>query len=124
MPHAMKEAAANVYAVVYRALFWGMVLSTGLFALGVAMALRHPMTISYAPPIILGWSEAWRGLARLDPAALMEAATVVLILTPVVRVILSCIAFFVDRDYKFVGVTALVLAVIVLTVILGRLGLH
>jgi uncharacterized membrane protein len=120
----MKEAAASVYAVVYDALFWGMVVSSILFALGVGMALIHPTTISYAAPTILGWSAAWRGLLHLDPAALVEAATLVLILTPVARVILSCIAFFLDKDYKFVGVTAVVLGVIILTVILGRLGLH
>ncbi len=124
MPHEMKEAAANVYAVVFRTLFWGMVFSTALYAAGVVMALIHPTTIAYTAPTILGWSAVWRGLLHLDPSALMQAATVVLILTPVARVILSCIAFFVDHDYKFVGVTAIVLGVILLTVILGRLGLH
>ena len=37
-PPPLHEAPANVYQAVYAALFWGMVASTALFALGVAVA--------------------------------------------------------------------------------------
>ncbi|HVA62328.1 MAG TPA: DUF1634 domain-containing protein [Terriglobales bacterium] len=124
MPQQLQPAAANVYAVVFRVLFWGMVASTTLFALGVFRALQHPVAIPLANAPLLSVHATWQGLARLDPASLMLAATLLLILTPVVRVVLACIAFGVDHDPKFVAVTGIVLAVIVLTVILGRLGLR
>lgn len=124
MPASLHEAPKNVYAAVYRALLWGMIVSTVLFAAGVARALQHPTTISLGPPLHQGWGATWRGLIALDPGSLMLLATLVLILTPVARVVLSCLAFWRDRDWKFVAVTGCVLAVIVLTVILGRLGLH
>ena len=120
----MPEAPRNVYTVVHRALLWGMVASTVLYALGVVRALQSPVVIPLDHAFHLSWAQARSGLAALDPTALMLAATVILILTPVARVVLACIAFAVDRDRDFVLVTGAVLAVIVLTVILGRLGLH
>jgi uncharacterized membrane protein len=65
-----------------------------------------------------------RGLLALDPSALMLAATVLLILTPVVRVVVSMYAFYVDHDRQYLVVTGIVLAVMLLTVLLARLGLQ
>lgn len=124
MSRALRQPAANVYAVVFRVLFWGMVVSTALFAVGVLRALQHPGRIPLDAPLMLSLSGTLRGLVHLDPTALMLAATVVLILTPVARVVLACLAFWVDRDRQFVAVTAIVLAVIALTVVLGGLGLR
>jgi uncharacterized membrane protein len=63
------------------------------------------------------------GLLAGDPTAIMLVATVLLILTPVARVMVSIVAFLVDHDKKFVVVTSTVFLVMVLTVILGELGL-
>jgi uncharacterized membrane protein len=54
----------------------------------------------------------------------MLAATVVLIATPVLRVLVSIYAFHQDGDRKYVALTSVVLAVIALTVVLGRFGLQ
>ncbi|MGH9412683.1 MAG: DUF1634 domain-containing protein [Terriglobales bacterium] len=122
-PH-IHEAPTNVYAVVYKALLWGMILSSALFALGMVLALDRHTVISLGAMKAVSWSQFWRGLLHLDPTALMQLATVVLILTPVSRVFLAFVTFWVDHDRKFVLVCGTVLGVIVLTVILGRLGLH
>jgi uncharacterized membrane protein len=119
-----REAPANVYSAVYRALLWGMVVSTVLYALGVGQALWQGTTITLGPVTALGWGAMLGGALRLDASSLMQLATVVLILTPVARVVLALCAFWRDRDYRFVVVTGIVLAVIGLTVVLGRLGLH
>ena len=52
----------------------------------------------------------------------MMVATAWLILTPVLRVVISIWAFWVDRDYKYVGVTNTVLAVLGLSVVLVHFG--
>jgi uncharacterized membrane protein len=54
----------------------------------------------------------------------MMVATILLILTPVVRVLVSIWAFMVDHDYKYVGITSIVFLIMVVTVIAGLLGLH
>ena len=114
----------NVYHGVHRALHWGMVVSTVLYATGVVRAFQHPAPISLTRPEKLSFGAAMSGLVHLDPASLMLAATLVLIATPVARVAIAFAVFWKDRDFKFVQVTGLVLVIILLTVVLGRLGLH
>jgi uncharacterized membrane protein len=49
---------------------------------------------------------------------------VLLILTPVVRVFVSIIAFAAEGDRKYVLVTSTVLVVIILSVVLSKAGLQ
>jgi uncharacterized membrane protein len=121
------QTEQNVYADVYRVLLGGMIVSSALFALGVTRALLHPQNF----PLTTQWvrqqyrvSTVFHGLARADPMALMMVATVLLILTPVVRVLVSIYAFWVDEDYKYVVVTGIVFLVMVLTVVLAHFGLQ
>jgi uncharacterized membrane protein len=121
------QAEANVYADVYRLLIGGMILSNVLFASGIILALLHPRFVPLTSQWIkaqYSWSILRRGLASGDPISLMLVATVLLILTPVARVVVSIAAFAADRDYKFVVITSIVMFVMLLTVILGLLGLQ
>ena len=121
------ETEQNVYAGVYHVLLGGMILSSALFALGLIRALLHPQYI----PLTTEWVESHyhvgivlHGLAHADPTALMMVATVLLILTPVVRVLVSIYAFRVDHDYKYVVVTGIVFLIMALTVVLAHFGLQ
>lgn len=116
----------NVYSDVYRILLGGMYASTALYVLGVVSALMHPQYV----PLDQGWvrrQNQWNtilhGIVHFDQTSLMLAATILLILTPIARVLVSIYAFWVDRDRKYVGVTSIVFLVIVLTVILAHFGL-
>jgi uncharacterized membrane protein len=89
---------ANVYADVYRVLLAGMFISTAIFLLGVIRALLLRTYFPLTPEWVRQHyhvSYVVHGLATLDPFALMLVATVLLILTPVVRVLVSIYAFFV-----------------------------
>jgi uncharacterized membrane protein len=116
----------NVYSVVYYALLGGMIVSTILFVIGIVRALIHPVFY----PLTADWVRehytlSWvtHAFVRLDPMALMMVATVLLILTPVARVVVSIYAFLVDRDFKYVAITGIVFLVMIITVIAGLLGL-
>jgi uncharacterized membrane protein len=116
----------NVYTDVYRMLIAGMIVSSVLFAIGIVLAMLHPRYV----PLSTAWVRSQyhvgtvlHGVAHGDPTAIMLLATVLLILTPVARVVVSIVAFAVDRDHKFVAVTSFVFLVMVITVILGELGL-
>ena len=125
-PVRSSEPEANVYAGVYRVLLWGMMVSTALFVAGIVMALLHPQTIPLSSSWIrqhYDWAVLLQEIRTLNPSILMMAATVVLIATPIIRVLISIYAFFVDRDKKYVMVTSAVLLVIILTIVLGKLGL-
>lgn len=124
--HSEGDPPQNVYSDVYRVLLMGMYASTTLYVLGVISALLHPRYIHISPEWMkqqLHWKPVLTGLLHFDQTSLMLAATVLLILTPVTRVLVSIYAFWVDHDRKYVGVTSAVFLVIVLTVMLSRLGL-
>lgn len=115
----------NVYEDVYRVLLAGMLISSALFAIGLARALLHPETYPLAPELVRShyrWTAIWQGLKELNAFTLMLIATALLILTPVLRVVISIWAFWVDRDYKYVVVTSIVLGVIALSVVLAHFG--
>ena len=116
----------NVYTDVYKVLLGGMIVSTALFVAGIVRALVHPQYVPLTPEWIkqhYHWQAIVAGIRSFDPTVIMMIATVLLILTPVVRVIVSVYAFAVDHDRKFVIVTLIVLSVIILTVVLGLYGL-
>lgn len=120
------NVADNVYADVYKVLLVGMVLSTTLFAIGVILALLHPTYVPLTPEWVrqqYHWNVFVHGLATANPGTFMLLATILLILTPVSRVLVSIYVFYVDHDFKYVVVTSIVFLVIVLTVILSRFGL-
>ena len=124
---AFSEREKNVYAGVYRVLLWGMIVSSILFVAGVVAALMHPRYIPLKSSWIrqhYDWAVLIRGIRTLDPTIILMLATIILILPPVTRVLISIYAFFVDRDREYVVVTSAVLLVIILTILLGSLGLQ
>jgi uncharacterized membrane protein len=58
-------------------------------------------------------------LALPDPEVLILAGLLVLIATPVARVILSMAAFALERDWEYVALTAIVLCVLAYSIALG-----
>ena len=121
------EKEQNVYSGVYRMLIAGMFATNVLFVIGLVLALIHPQYFplsaswvrsQYAPSVVL------HQLLHGQPNSFLMLGTLLLILTPVARVIVSIYAFWVDHDRKYVIVTSTVLVIIVVTVVLGLLGLR
>jgi uncharacterized membrane protein len=82
---------------------------------GAMTQLRTPGAASPA-----GFSTLIADLARLRGRAIMTVGLLVLIATPVARVAVSIVAFLIQRDWRFVCITASVLLVIALSAFLGR----
>lgn len=117
----------NVYADVYKVLLGGMIVSTALFVAAIVRALVRPQFVPLTPDWIkqhYHWHAVADGIRSFDPTVIMMIATVLLILTPIARVLVSIYAFAVDHDRRFVMVTLIVLSVIILTVVLGLFGLR
>jgi len=120
-------AEENVYSDVYRLLIAGMVVTNILFAIGLVLALVHPHYFPLSADWVKSqyhWRTAIMGLLHGNPSSYMMVGSLLLILTPIARVIVSIYAFWVDHDRKYVLVTSTVLVIILLTVVLGRLGLQ
>lgn len=122
-----QKAEDRIYADVYDVLLIGMVISNVLFIAGLALALAHPHFVPLTRDYVRGnyhWQAIKNGFASFRPVTLMMLATFLLILTPVLRVLISVYAFHKGKDRKYVAVTGTVFGVIALTVLFGALGLH
>ena len=60
-----------------------------------------------------------RGVAALNAHSCIQLGVVALILTPIMRVVLSLFDFALERDWLYAAITAIVLAVIVVNSIGG-----
>lgn len=117
----------NVYTDVYRLLIAGMIVSTILFLIGLVLAFIHPQYFPLSADWVRSqyhWKAVIHGLASGNPNTFMMIATMILILTPVTRVVVSIYAFFVDHDMKYVVVTSIVLFIMIVTVVFGFFGLQ
>jgi uncharacterized membrane protein len=59
------------------------------------------------------------GAAALQPAAIVQLGIVLLIATPVARVLLTLVAFVIQRDWIFVLISAIVLALLGYSLFVG-----
>lgn len=60
------------------------------------------------------FSGIWQGLCAWDPLAFVQTGVALLLATPILRVVFSVFAFLFERDYLYVTITGIVLAVILL----------
>lgn len=112
----------RIISVVLRG---GVLLSAGLLILGAILYFVRVLwggapanPLSY--PHTLG--DVFYGLGHGDPLAILALGLIVLLLTPVARVIISIFAFASERDWLYVGITALVLLILLMSFLLGRGG--
>ena len=62
------------------------------------------------------------GIITLRGQAIIQAGIILLIATPVLRVIFSAVGFILEKDYMYVGITLLVLAIIFMSMLSGHAG--
>lgn len=58
-------------------------------------------------------------ILQFDGAAIIQLGVIVLIATPVMRIVLSLISFLIEKDKLYVAITFIVLAVILCNMIFG-----
>ena len=103
--------------MVRRVLLLGIGISVALMAVGLALVVvrAQPLPVSVTPVTDLP-----HDLATLQAAAYLSLGLMVLIATPFVRVAGSVVAFAREGDRRYVLITSVVLAVMCLSVLLGR----
>jgi uncharacterized membrane protein len=128
----MSRPGRAVEDVISRLLIVGVVASLALVVLGTVVSfVHHPDYLSSSRALsrllhggsaphsidaVLEGVRHWRG------RAIVLAGLLLLILTPVARVVASLVGFIAARDRAYVVLTACVLALLALSVVLGRAG--
>ena len=103
--------------VVHRMLLIGLAISTILMLSGVGLEIaRHQDLPSVEPD----FGEVFLRVLALRPSGFLALGLLVLLATPILRVLGSIFAFAYERDWRFAGITFVVLMVVVASILLGK----
>jgi uncharacterized membrane protein len=125
------ELVRKVELLISNLLRVGVVSSLIVVVIGLAVSFLHHADYVHSrtelqqvtSPDHPTWhtlGELARGVAHFRGEAIIMAGLLLLIATPVMRVAVSIVAFLVERDWVFALVTAFVLAMLILSFVLGK----
>jgi len=107
----------------------GVFLSmTVVFLGGVIYLYRHGHTVANyhefkgIPNFVSSLQGIINGVLNFRGRAIIQAGIILLIATPVIRVIFSAIGFILEKDYLYTGITFIVLLIILISAISGQAG--
>jgi uncharacterized membrane protein len=107
----------------------GTIISISIvFIGGVFYLLRHGHTIADyrvfkgLPDFVQHASGIFNGIFSLKGQAIIQFGIILLIATPIFRVIFSAIGFVLEKDYLYVGISLLVLLIIFMSMLSGHAG--
>ncbi|MGZ3758687.1 MAG: DUF1634 domain-containing protein [Mucilaginibacter sp.] len=99
-----------------------------VFVGGVIYLYRHGYTVAdyrifKGIPVFLQSADGIiDGIINLRGRAIIQTGIILLIATPIVRVIFSAIGFIIEKDYLYVFITLLVLSIIFFSMLTGQAG--
>lgn len=109
----------NMETIMGRVLQIGVLLASFVMLIGGILYVREQHgakpdyhVFSSEPRSLRHFPGIAHGIAAGDPAALIQCAVLLLIATPVARVVFALIAFAIERDKLYIAVSAIVLAVL------------
>lgn len=115
----MKTGKIDMEIIISRFLRIGMIVSAVIISIGMGMFLvtgKSGYNENFYPT---SFNEILQGVISLKSYAVIMAGLLSLILLPVGRVVLSLILFYKERDFLYVKITLLVLAVLMFGFIAG-----
>lgn len=124
-PPRREAPTGRTERIVSDVLRGGVLLSAAIITFGVIlffirMPAKHGAPYTYQIPRTVG--SVLQGVAHADPISVMALGMLVLLATPVVRVVVSLAAFALEGDRLYTAITALVLLILLLSFLSGRAG--
>ncbi|MDN5326612.1 MAG: hypothetical protein PWP41_1308 [Moorella sp. (in: firmicutes)] len=102
--------------VVSRVLLAGVLASVVLMLLGMVLLALNP---GLAQANVLPVGQVLKLVPHFHPMALIDLGLLVLLLTPLARVIIAGLGFALEGDWLFASIALLVLAVLVISLVVG-----
>ena len=106
----------------------GVIVSiTVVFIGGVIYIYRHGgATTNYSKftgvPDFVQLHGIINGIMNVRGRSIIQAGIILLIATPILRIVFSTISFVLEKDYLYVGISFLVLVIIIISSISGHAG--
>ncbi|GAC41183.1 DUF1634 domain-containing protein [Paenibacillus popilliae] len=118
----MNSRADDVELTVSRLLRIGVVVAGLFIAFGLLLFLATGESGYPDASFPTTVAEVAAGVAGFNAYAFISLGLLLLILTPVFRVAVSILVFLKEGDRVYAGITALVLAILLISFVLGRAG--
>jgi uncharacterized membrane protein len=119
----------DIQSLIGQVLRAGMIISISIvFIGGVLYIYRHGHTIANyriftgVPDFVQHTGTLINGVINLKGQAIIQIGIILLIATPILRVIFSAIGFMLEKDYMYVGISLLVLLIIFISLMNGNAG--
>lgn len=100
--------------VIHKVLLAGVVVSMTLIGIGLFLTATTPD----AEQGWIGLGSLWDAMVALEPVALVELGLLVLIATPLLRILAALALFTSERDYRFILIALFVLGMVSLAVVI------
>ena len=103
--------------IVHQMLIIGLAISTILMLAGLALdfILAHDV-----PTAVPDFNDVFNRVIALRPSGFLALGLLVLIATPILRVVGSIFVFIYERDWRYAGITCLVLGIVMISLFLGK----
>lgn len=120
-PKQTPPSSDQMTIIIARILQVGVMVSAAILLLGVILLPLRPGGLTQHrlqsfPTTLL---QIWSGITTLHPQAFIALGIILLIATPVLRVAASIVAFGLERDFRYVVITIVVLLILVISFVLG-----
>lgn len=116
------QEMAQVETIIGRILQIGVIFSAIVMGIGLVMFLVTGQSGYAGTTIPLRMGTILQGTGQLRPYAIMMLGVYCLILTPVLRVVVSIYAFYKEGDHLYVWITTAVLVILMIALIIGVHG--
>lgn len=114
---ARPETSQRLDWAVHISLLGGLLLSASLLVLGAArvLASHQPHAETRPEGAVIIFTKAARG----DGVAILDLGVLILMLTPVLRVVVLAVGWLASREWRFGLIALTVLALLVTSILLG-----
>jgi uncharacterized membrane protein len=119
----------DIQALIGQVLRAGVVISMSIVIIGGIFYLyRHGHSVTDykvfkgIPPFVQHAGTMISSAMNFKGQAIIQIGIILLIATPVVRVVFSAIGFVLEKDYLYVGISVLVLLIIFASMLSGHAG--
>lgn len=120
--NATATEMAQVETIIGRILQVGVVFSAIVMGIGLVIFLVTGNSGYAGDTVPLTMGAILLGTWQLKAYAIMMLGTYCLILTPVLRVVVSIYAFYKERDHLYVAITTAVLIILMIALLIGLTG--
>jgi len=121
-PATTAKEMAQVETIIGRILQVGVIFSAIVMLIGLALFLITGYSGYEGDFVPRQMGMILAGTWQLKPYAIMMLGVYCLILTPVLRVVVSIYAFYKEKDHLYVAITTLVLIILLIALVIGVKG--